>query len=96
MEDPALEVPSPTFTLVQTYESSEKIVHHYDLYRIEDPEDIFPLGWDESLQDGIVLVEWPERLGQYTPTHAIEVEIFSVAGNPDGRTIRITDLRRAG
>ena len=56
------EVPSPTYTLVQTYDSGPLPVWHYDLYRLEDAADLTELGWDETA-DGIVLVEWPERAG---------------------------------
>ena len=54
-------VPSPTFTLVQTYQSSNLTVFHYDLYRIENRRDLAELGLDDALDDGAVLVEWPER-----------------------------------
>ena len=58
-----LEVPSPTFTLVQTYESLSKPVWHFDLYRLESPEEIDEIGIDEALSSAISLIEWPERLG---------------------------------
>jgi tRNA threonylcarbamoyladenosine biosynthesis protein TsaE len=54
-------MPSPTFTLVQVYEAPRLIVHHYDLYRLEDPRELAELGLDEALEEGAVLVEWPDR-----------------------------------
>lgn len=59
---PDEDVPSPTFTLVQFYESAPPIAH-FDLYRVEDPEEIEEIGLYEALDDGAVLIEWPERLG---------------------------------
>lgn len=56
-------VPSPTFTLMQTYTSPRGEIYHYDLYRLKSAEEIYNLEWDEALEEGIVLVEWPERLG---------------------------------
>ncbi len=69
------EVPSPTFTLVQTYESSRGMLWHFDLYRIETPDDIFEIGWEDAISQGISLIEWPERLGPYTPPHARVIKI---------------------
>lgn len=61
--DPALEVPSPSFTLVQSYDLPGGVeAHHFDLYRLAGPEEVTELGWEEARR-GIVLVEWPERLG---------------------------------
>ena len=54
-------VPSPTFTLVQTYETPHLVVHHFDLYRIEDEHELRELGLDDAKEDGAVLIEWPER-----------------------------------
>ena len=67
--DPALIVPSPTFTLVEVYETPRGAYWHFDLYRLETPEQIYELGWEEALAEGIVLVEWPERLGTLLPKH---------------------------
>lgn len=73
--DPALEVPSPTFTLVQSYPLPGGVVaHHYDLYRLDGPGGLMELGWDEA-REGIVLVEWPERLGALAPDTALEVTL---------------------
>lgn len=54
-------VPSPTFTLVQTYQPRDLTVFHYDLYRIEDRRELAELGLDDAMDDGAVLVEWPEQ-----------------------------------
>ena len=58
---PGEEVPSPTFTLVQFYESDPPIAH-FDLYRLSRPEEAFEIGLDEALDEGCALIEWPERL----------------------------------
>lgn len=61
-------VPSPTFTLVQTYEPAEgPAIWHFDLYRLADPEELIEIGWEEAMAGGIVLVEWPERAGDALP-----------------------------
>lgn len=70
--DPRLEVPSPSFTLVQSYDTRLGSVHHFDLWRIDGPLALTELGWDEALLD-IVLVEWPDRLGALRPPDALTV-----------------------
>ncbi|EKF18988.1 bifunctional tRNA (adenosine(37)-N6)-threonylcarbamoyltransferase complex ATPase subunit type 1 TsaE/phosphotransferase [Nitratireductor pacificus] len=60
--DPALDVPSPTFTLVQSYDARIP-VHHFDLYRLAAADELEELGLAEAAQDGVALVEWPERAG---------------------------------
>jgi tRNA threonylcarbamoyladenosine biosynthesis protein TsaE len=72
--DPALEVPSPTFTLVQSYDLPAGPAHHFDLYRLSGPAGLAELGWDEA-REGIVLVEWPERLGPLTPPEALRIHL---------------------
>lgn len=73
--DPALEVPSPTFTLVQSYDlPGGMTAHHFDLYRLGGPDGLLELGWDEA-RAGIVLVEWPERLGRLTPGGALRIHL---------------------
>ncbi|MBR0649084.1 tRNA (adenosine(37)-N6)-threonylcarbamoyltransferase complex ATPase subunit type 1 TsaE [Roseomonas terrae] len=72
--DPALEVPSPTFTLVQSYDLPAGPAHHFDLYRLDGPAGLDELGWEEAL-DGIVLVEWPDRLGSLAPAGALRIAL---------------------
>jgi tRNA threonylcarbamoyladenosine biosynthesis protein TsaE len=86
--DAPLEVPSPTFTLVQTYEFSDALLWHFDLYRIARPDDALELGIEEAFADGISLIEWPERLGALLPARRIEVRL-DFAETPEARRIVI-------
>ncbi len=81
------EVPSPTFTLVQTYESARLTVAHFDLYRLERAEEAEEIGLWEALDEGAALVEWPERLGSALPRDRLTVEI---APSNAGRVVRLT------
>lgn len=77
--DPALIVPSPTFTLVEVYETPGVAWWHFDLYRLEQPEQVFELGWEEARADGVALVEWAERLGPLLPRNRLTVHL-AIAG----------------
>lgn len=83
------DVPSPTFTLVQTYERAPATVWHIDLYRVSEPDEVIELGWDEALASGIVLVEWPARAGALLPDARLDVELADAPGG--GRTATLTD-----
>ncbi len=85
-----LEVPSPTFTLVQTYDTSIGQVWHFDLYRLSSPEEIYEIGWEEAISSGgILLVEWSERLGDLMPTSYMDVKFSPIIDNPDKRKIEV-------
>ncbi len=73
--DPVGEVPSPTFTLVQVYETGTVPVWHFDLYRLERPVDALELAVEEAFAGAISLVEWPERLGEMMPSDWLELRI---------------------
>ncbi len=79
------EVPSPTFTLVQTYDGPDYPIFHFDLYRIEDPQEVHELGWDET-QSGLALIEWPDHAGSLLPTWRLDIR-FEMIG--DIRTVRL-------
>ncbi len=67
------EVPSPTFTLVQTYAAPAFEIWHFDLYRLQKPEDAVELGIEDAMADGVALIEWPERLGLWLPAGCLDV-----------------------
>jgi tRNA threonylcarbamoyladenosine biosynthesis protein TsaE len=81
------EVPSPTFTLVQTYEIGGVEVAHFDLYRIRTPEEAAELGLDEARARGIVLVEWPERLGDRLPRDRLDIALSLSASEQRAATL---------
>src|SRR5690606_28111312 len=71
---PVEEVPSPTFTLVQTYELTEFVIWHFDLYRLSAPEEAVELGLEEAAQ-GVALIEWPDRLGPLLPAARLDLRL---------------------
>jgi tRNA threonylcarbamoyladenosine biosynthesis protein TsaE len=88
--NPDLEIPSPTFTLLQSYETDCGMISHYDLWRLDGPQGLEELGWDEALA-GIVLVEWPDRLGKLIPPGALHLNISLGCS---GREIVLTGEQR--
>ena len=82
------EVPSPTINLVFTYDVAGGVLWHFDLFRIEQPEDAYELGVEEAFADGISLVEWPARLGRLLPGDRLGLTFM--AGASDGaRRVRL-------
>jgi tRNA threonylcarbamoyladenosine biosynthesis protein TsaE len=81
----AVEVPSPTYTLVQTYELPDGAIWHFDLYRLARPDDAIELDIDEAFATGISLIEWPERLGDLLPAQRLDLTLGFEA---DGRRAR--------
>lgn len=74
---PCEEAPSPTFTLVQTYDG-EPGVAHFDLYRLSGPDEVEELGFYEALGSGAVVVEWPQRLGARLPGDRLDIELSEI------------------
>lgn len=82
-----IEVPSPTFTLVQTYELPSGLISHFDLYRLNDAADAYELGFDDAF-GGITLIEWPDRLGDGLPRDPLIIT-FAPADAADARKISL-------
>jgi tRNA threonylcarbamoyladenosine biosynthesis protein TsaE len=83
------DVPSPTFTLVQTYDTDRGEIWHADLYRLGDPDHCVELGLTEAFETAISLIEWPDRLADLTPDDALALD-FTPGGTEDSRTITLS------
>tara|TARA_R110002110_G_scaffold75589_2_gene199706 strand:+ start:2896 stop:3366 length:471 start_codon:yes stop_codon:yes gene_type:complete len=68
-------VPSPTFTLVQLYDLADFTLYHFDLYRLESPEDAWEIGIEDAFADGVSVIEWAERIEHLVPPHHIRVDL---------------------
>lgn len=83
----AEEAPSPTYTLVQTYEGPRGELWHVDLYRLKRAEDAWELGLEDAFATAACLIEWPERLQGQLPADRLDVELSAVG---DGRNAALT------
>ncbi|MFI5011739.1 MAG: tRNA (adenosine(37)-N6)-threonylcarbamoyltransferase complex ATPase subunit type 1 TsaE [Hyphomicrobiales bacterium] len=89
--DATIEVPSPTFTLMQVYEEGRFPLIHADLFRLQGKAELEALGWDEMAESALVLVEWPERAGIDAETERLDIALSLVAdGAPEQRLIVLT------
>ena len=90
-DNPTIPVPSPTFTLIQTYDLPRFPIVHADLYRLEGPGELAELGFDDLAKDAVVLLEWPDRAAGFLPPDRLDVA-FTLApqSGPDARKVRIT------
>lgn len=76
----AQDIPSPTFTLVQTYETSLFDIYHYDMYRLKSPEEAYELDIEDAFYSAVSLVEWPEKISPLLPKDLWKISI-EVTGN---------------
>ncbi len=89
LQDPPEDVPSPTFTLVQTYDTTAGELWHADLYRLTGPGEIEELGLPEAFDSAICIVEWPDRLGDLTPQQALSLS-FETLAEEDARALTLS------
>jgi len=92
LAEPDAEVPSPTFTLLQPYETARFPVYHYDFYRLQSADEVHELGFDDNLANGLSLIEWPERAVTVLPADRLELRLDPVAGEPGLRRLTLTGL----
>ncbi|HUI20849.1 MAG TPA: tRNA (adenosine(37)-N6)-threonylcarbamoyltransferase complex ATPase subunit type 1 TsaE [Methylocella sp.] len=91
--DHALEVPSPAFTLMQSYEGPNFPIVHADFYRIEKPQELIELGFEEACEGALVLVEWPERAGDFLDASRLDVELrLDPERRPGYRAVTLTGV----
>lgn len=81
-------VTSPTFTIVNTYEGAGVRLHHFDVYRIDDPDELYNIGWDEYFNpDDVCVVEWGDRVSPMLPRNVIRIRIIRSEDRLDERII---------
>lgn len=86
-------IPSPTFNLLFVYDASRGArVHHLDLYRLERPEDVWELGWEElGAASDLVMIEWPEKAESLLPAERWDIELEE-ADDPNRRWVRVSPV----
>lgn len=94
------DVPSPTFTLVQSYPYQDMEIYHFDLYRLKSPEEVFELDFEEATYNGISLIEWPDKAGYLLPRDIFKINIslqgddriFEVSVTTDDKRKRLEQI----
>ena len=95
LTNPNQDVPSPTFTLMQTYEGPGFEIVHLDLYRLKSPEESYELALDDALPHSVLLIEWPQRLGHLGFDDHLDI-VLEEAGNTDSKSGRNVTLTPQG
>jgi tRNA threonylcarbamoyladenosine biosynthesis protein TsaE len=91
LQDTPEDVPSPTFTIIQTYETKLGDLWHCDLYRISSPHEVIELGLDDAMATAVTLIEWPENLADLTPPDALTIRINDLGGDVRKLSFESTD-----
>jgi tRNA threonylcarbamoyladenosine biosynthesis protein TsaE len=86
------DVPSPSFTLVQTYGTADFEIWHADLYRLSNADEVIELGLTDAFDVAICLIEWPDRLGKIAPKTALNI---TLSAKDDGRFVQLSGLSHA-
>jgi len=94
--DAEAEIPSPTFTLVQTYDSPRMAIAHLDLYRLSDPSEVDELGLDALLKAGLALVEWPSHAGDRLPVDRLTIALADAAKDDGDIDTELRDVTFTG
>jgi len=92
LREEAVEVPSPTFSLAQAYATRRLTVTHFDFYRLNSAEEARELGFEEAMDNGVVIVEWPERAPALLPTARYDIELAET----DDPAVRRVTMRGHG
>lgn len=88
-------ITSPTFTLVNTYEGNTTL-HHFDVYRVDDADELYTIGWEEYFDgDAVTVVEWGDRFPELLPSHTLHIRLSRDDEDPESRIIIISPVTRA-
>ena len=90
----ASEISSPTFTIVNEYDTENLKIYHFDLYRLSDIDEFYAIGGEEYLQNGICIFEWGEMIEEILPTSYIKISFSRDTENTDLRILRIEEINK--
>ena len=88
----ANEISSPTFTIVNEYDTKDFKIYHFDLYRLSDIDEFYAIGGEEYLQNGICIFEWGEMIEEILPTNYMKISFSRDTENTDLRILRIEEI----
>ena len=91
---PGVAVRSPTFALVNEYRGKPCSVFHFDMYRIEDEDELYSIGFYDYLDRGVCVVEWSENIGYALPEEYLKITIEKTDGGENERRIRIEEIAK--